>query len=148
MKIHTILLVEDNAAQVNLLEEAWEDTKCDTRLDVTSDGEKAMDFLRKRGSYHHADRPNLILLDLHLPKMGGYEVLKEIKSDPELSQIPIIVFTSSDNTRDLVNSYALNVKAYVQKPTNFDKFKEFVNYIEDFLSKSAETNAIDGYQKN
>lgn len=127
-----ILMVEDNAADVRLTTEAFRDTGTHNRLNVVGDGEEAMDFLRREGRYSDAARPDLILLDLNLPRKDGREVLKEIKQDPDLKRIPVVVITTSDNEKDILKAYDMHVNAYITKPVDFDKFVSIVGAIEDF----------------
>lgn len=127
-----LLLVEDNYGDVVLAREAFRNAKISNNVVVASDGEKAMSLLRREGE--HADRPlpDLILLDLNLPRMDGREVLQAIKSDPELRRIPVIVLTSSSADIDIHRSYDLNANGYIVKPVDFDQLKEIVSRLEAF----------------
>lgn len=126
------LLVEDNPGDVRLTREALKSHKVQNNLHVVTDGEEAMAFLRKQGKYGDAPRPDIILLDLNLPKKDGREVLAEIKSDPGLKTIPVVVITSSEAEQDVIRSYNLNANCYVTKPVNFDQFVKVVQSINDF----------------
>ncbi len=127
-----ILLVEDNPGDARLAVEALKDSKVRNKLYHVKDGVEAMDFLHRRGGYPDAPVPDLILLDLNLPRKDGREVLEEIKEDPKLRFIPVVVMTSSEAERDLVKSYGLHANAYVVKPIDLDRFVEVVQAIEDF----------------
>ncbi len=127
-----ILMVEDNPADVRLTVEAFKDAKVLNHLNVVHDGEEAMEYLRRRGKYADAPRPDLILLDLNLPKMDGREVLEEIKKDQDLKRIPVVVLTTSDDERDILKAYDLHVNAYVTKPVALDQFVRIVEAVDDF----------------
>lgn len=127
-----ILLVEDNPGDVRLTKEALADAKVANHLEVACDGIDAMQYLRKAGKYHCAARPDLILLDLNLPKMDGRQVLNEIKADPELRRIPVVVITSSEAEQDIARSYDLHANCYVSKPLDLARFIQVVKSIEDF----------------
>ena len=127
-----ILLVEDSPADVLLTREAFEQNKILNSLHVAEDGVQAMDFLHKRGAYASAPRPDLILLDLNLPRKNGREVLAEIKTDPELRKIPIVVLTTSSAEEDILKAYDLNANCYVVKPVGFDNFMEAIQSIRHF----------------
>lgn len=122
------LLVEDNIGDARLAEEALKDSKAYNRLHHV----EAMHFLRRQAGYTHASPPDLILLDLNLPRKDGREVLAEIKEDPELRSIPVVVLTTSDAERDLVKTYELHANAYIVKPIDLDRFTEIVQSIESF----------------
>jgi len=128
-----VLLVEDDPADVLLVQEAFADSAMATALDVVSDGVEALARLRRAGEHVHAPTPDLILLDLNLPRMGGREVIAEIKDDPELRVIPIVVLTTSEAEEDVLGSYSLHANAYVTKPAEFDRFVEVVRQIEGFF---------------
>jgi two-component system response regulator len=132
IKIMDILLVEDNAQDVELIEEAFADSKLHLKLHVASDGVEAMKFLRRQDNYAEAPCPDVILLDLNLPRKSGREVLEEIKSDPQLKQIPVVILTSSKNDEDICRAYNLHANCYVTKPVDFDQFIKVVRSIEDF----------------
>ena len=127
-----ILLVEDSPADVALTEEALLESKLHNNLHVVTDGEAAMAFLRRQDPYEAAPRPDLILLDLNLPKKTGREVLAEIKSDVSLSLIPIVIMTVSKDERDILESYRLHANCYIRKPVKFGEFIEIVKSIEAF----------------
>jgi two-component system, chemotaxis family, response regulator Rcp1 len=127
-----ILLVEDNPGDVRLTREALREGKVHNNLSVVDDGVKALAFLRRQGEYASAPRPDLILLDLNLPRMSGREVLTEVKSDPELKSIPVVVLTTSQAEQDIVRAYELNANCYVTKPVDLDQFITVVKSIEDF----------------
>ena len=132
-KVIDVLLVEDDPGDVLMTREAFEDHKLTNRRSVVSDGVSAMAFLRKEGEYADAPTPDLILLDLNLPRMDGREVLGELKSDPALRQIPVVVLTTSEAEEDVVRSYSLHANAYVTKPVDFDRFIDVVRQIDDFF---------------
>ena len=127
-----ILMVEDNPADVRLTREAFKDAKVLNHMNIVVDGEEAMAFLRQEGKYADAPRPELILLDLNLPKKDGREVLAEIKKDPELKRIPIVVLTTSDDEKDVLKAYDLHVNAYVRKPVDLHQFMKVVEAVEYF----------------
>lgn len=127
-----ILLVEDSPADVALTEEALMESKLNNNLHVVTDGEAAMAFLRHSGEYTSVPRPDLILLDLNLPKKNGREVLAEVKGDPVLRSIPIVIMTVSQDERDIFESYNLNANCYIRKPVKFEEFIEIVKSIEHF----------------
>ncbi|WP_370505048.1 response regulator [Cellulomonas sp. ICMP 17802] len=113
--------------------EAFEDNKLRNRLSVVSDGVSALDFLRKEGEHVDAPTPDLILLDLNLPRMDGREVLQALKADAALRSIPVVVLTTSEAEEDVVRSYSLHANAYVTKPVDFDRFIEVVRQIDEFF---------------
>jgi chemotaxis family two-component system response regulator Rcp1 len=127
-----ILLVEDNEGDVRLTMEALRDAKVVNHLNVTRDGVEATDFLYRRGPYAHAPRPDLILLDLNLPRKDGREVLAEIKADADLRQIPVVVLTTSEAEEDLACAYGLHANCYLNKPVDFDRFLNVIQAIETF----------------
>lgn len=127
-----ILMVEDNPSDVRLTIEAFKDAKVLNNMSVATDGEDALKFLKREGPYKDAPRPDLILLDLNLPKMNGKEVLGEIKRDPDLKRIPVVVLTTSDNEQDVRKAYDLHVNAYVRKPVDLDQFIKIVEAVEGF----------------
>jgi len=131
-KIIEILLVEDNPGDVRLTIEALKETKVMNNLSVVVDGEEAMDYLKQRGQHADATKPDLILLDLNLPKKSGREVLEEIKQDEELQTIPVVVLTVSQAERDIVKSYQLHANCYINKPIDLDQFVEVIKAIEEF----------------
>jgi CheY-like chemotaxis protein len=132
VKSINILLVEDNPGDADLAREALSDSKMNNALQVVDDGEKAMAYLRREGSYHDAPRPDLILLDLNLPKKDGRQVLAEIKSDPGLMRIPVVILTTSRAEEDVLKSYNLHANCYITKPIDLGQFLRVVRSIEDF----------------
>jgi chemotaxis family two-component system response regulator Rcp1 len=127
-----ILLVEDSPADVALTQEALEDSKLSNNLYIVNDGEEALAFLHNEGKYATMPKPDLILLDLNLPKKTGLEVLREVKNDESLRLIPVVIMTVSKDEKDIVESYRLNANCYIQKPVKFGEFIEIVKSIEDF----------------
>ncbi|HQN17514.1 MAG TPA: response regulator [Syntrophobacteraceae bacterium] len=127
-----ILLVEDNPADVRLTVEGLKEGKVNNNLYVVEDGVEAMAFLRREGKYADAVSPDLILLDLNLPKKDGREVLSEIKSDEQLKRIPVVVLTTSKAEQDILRAYDLHANCYITKPVDLDQFIEVVGAIEDF----------------
>jgi chemotaxis family two-component system response regulator Rcp1 len=127
-----ILLVEDNEGDARLFREVLQETNRTVRLHVVSDGLEAMAFLRYQGPHLHAPRPDLILLDLHMPKMDGLEVLAKVKADPWLKTIPIIVLTTSQAEPDIVQSYQLMANCYLTKPGEWKEFESLVKSLNDF----------------
>ena len=128
-----ILLVEDDPGDVLITREAFADNKVRNHLSVVSDGEAAMAFLRREGEFASAPRPDLILLDLNLPRKAGHEVLAEVKSDADLQRFPVVMLTTSDAGEDKLRSYDLHANAYVTKPVDFDRFLGVVRQIDDFF---------------
>lgn len=127
-----ILLVEDNPGDVRLTREALHENRILNKLFVVEDGEEAMDFLFKLKGFANAERPDLILLDLNLPKKSGIEILAEIKNDADLKRIPVIVLTTSSAEEDILRSYNLHANCYITKPINLENFIRVVKTIEDF----------------
>ncbi|GJM20995.1 MAG: two-component system response regulator [Planctomycetota bacterium] len=127
-----VLLVEDNPGDVRLTREALRESKVRNQLNAVNDGEEAIAFLRRSGRYGEAPRPDLILLDLNMPRKNGREVLAELKSDGDFQQIPVIVLTSSDSERDVSECYELNANSYVRKPVGLDQFFEVIAEIERY----------------
>lgn len=132
-----VLLVEDNPGDVRLTQEAFKEAKMSIKLDVTMDGAEAIKFLRKDGEYSGAETPDLILLDLNLPKKDGREVLREIKTDDALKRIPVVVLTTSNAEQDIMKSYNLHVNCYINKPVDFEKFFDIIQKIEEFWLTTA-----------
>lgn len=128
-----VLLVEDDPGDVLMTREAFSDYKIANRLSVVSNGEDAIAYLRKQDRFAEAPTPDLVLLDLNLPRRDGREVLQEIKRDPELRRIPIVVLTTSEAEEDVVAAYDLHANAYVRKPVDFDQFVAAVQAIDDFF---------------
>jgi two-component system response regulator len=127
-----ILLVEDSPEDVILAREALKDAEVTGELHVVGDGEAAMEFVRQEGEFADAPRPHLVLLDLNLPRKDGREVLSEIKADPDLRQLPVVVLTTSSSDRDIVRAYDARVNAYVRKPVNFDQLVQIFRAIDAF----------------
>jgi CheY-like chemotaxis protein len=127
-----VLLVEDSPGDVRLTQEAFRDANRSIRLHVASDGVEALAFLRKEGAHVHAPRPDIILLDLNLPKMDGREVLVHIKEDDSLKTIPTVILTTSDSEADIVKCYQLQANCYLSKPVQLEAFEALVKSINDF----------------
>ena len=127
-----ILLVEDNQGDIDLAKDAFEDSKINNSLHVVTNGEAALEFLKCRGTYKTVPRPDLILLDLNLPKKDGREVLAEIKADEDLKRIPVVVLTSSSAEVDILKSYNLHANCYITKPIDLVQFIKVIKSIEDF----------------
>lgn len=128
-----VLLVEDDPGDVVLIQEAFEHNKVQNRLAIVSDGVEAVAYLRRDGEFADAPRPDLVLLDLNLPRKDGREVLAEIKADDDLAAIPVVVLTTSEAEEDILRSYKLHANAYVSKPVDFDRFIEVVRQIDEFF---------------
>ncbi|TDC99121.1 response regulator [Nonomuraea deserti] len=128
-----VLLVEDDQADILLTKEAFDLNKVRNRLNVVNDGEQAIAYLRREGEYRDASRPDLILLDLNLPRMSGREVLREVKDDPSLRTIPVVILTTSEAEEDILHSYRLHANAYVSKPVDFEQFIRVVRQIDNFF---------------
>ena len=128
-----ILLVEDDPGDQLITREAFENNKIKNNLHVAHDGEDGLDFLYKRGSHANAPRPDLILLDLNLPKYDGRQLLEQIKSDPDLCHIPVVVLTTSSAEEDILRSYKLHANAYVTKPVDLEQFMSAVRQIDQFF---------------
>jgi CheY-like chemotaxis protein len=128
-----VLLVEDDAGDTLMIREAFADNKVRNSLACVTDGVEAMRYLRREGEYADASRPDLILLDLNLPRKDGREVLAEIKGDEDLRSIPVVVLTTSQAEEDVLRSYQLHANAYVTKPVDFDRFIEVVRQIDEFF---------------
>ena len=133
VEIIDVLLVEDDPGDVLLIREAFADNKVRNRLHVVSDGVEAIEFLRREGPYADAPQPDLVLLDLNLPRKDGREVLAEVKGDETLRHIPVVVLTTSKAEEDVLRSYKLHANAYVTKPVDFDRFIEVVRQIDEFF---------------
>ena len=128
-----VLLVEDDPGDVLMTREAFGHHKIRNALHVVNDGEQALQFLRRTGDYADAPRPGLILLDLNLPRRDGLEVLAELKSDPVLKVIPVVILTTSQAEQDILRSYALHANAYVSKPVDFERFIDVIRQIDNFF---------------
>ncbi len=133
-----ILLVEDNPGDVRLTTEALKEAKVVNELYVVRDGVEALSFLRREGPHAGAPRPDLMLLDLNLPRKNGREVLAEIKDDPGLRRIPVVILTTSQAEEDVLKAYNLHANSYIVKPANFEQFLEVVRSLEDFWLKAVE----------
>ena len=130
-EIH-ILLVEDNEGDIVLTLEALKEAKLKNQISVVRDGEEALQFLYKEGKYERQDSPQLILLDINLPKIDGKEVLHRIKSDPDLKKIPVVILTTSSSERDILEAYNNYANCYITKPVDLDKFIDVIHTVEDF----------------
>ncbi|HTJ38131.1 MAG TPA: response regulator [Dactylosporangium sp.] len=128
-----VLLVEDDPGDVLMTQEAFEEHKVRNKLNVVQDGEEALAYLRREGRFADATRPDLILLDLNLPRIDGREVLQVIKEDQDLRRIPVVVLTTSQADEDILRSYSLHANAYVTKPVDFDSFIAVVRQIDEFF---------------
>ena len=128
-----VLLVDDDPGDTLMIREAFEHNKVSNALECVADGVQAMQYLRREGEYADAARPDLILLDLNLPRKDGREVLAEIKGDPALATIPVVVLTTSNAEEDVLKSYQLHANAYVTKPVDFERFIEVVRQIDEFF---------------
>lgn len=128
-----VLLVEDDPGDTLMIREAFADNKVRNRLSSVTDGVEALAFLRREAEFAQAPRPDLILLDLNLPRKDGREVLEEVKADPELRTIPVVVLTTSEAEEDILRSYALHANAYVTKPVDFERFIAVVRQIDEFF---------------
>lgn len=129
-----ILLVEDNEDDALMTREAFEDANVVKLIQVVKDGEEAMAYLRKEGAYQEAERPGLILLDISMPKKDGFEVLKEIKTDPKLKDLPVVMLTTSSREEDIVKSYLAGACSYISKPVRFQDFHEAVKIFKLYWS--------------
>ena len=132
MKSIDILLAEDSPGDADLAKEALDESKLKNRLYTVVDGQEALDFLFKKGKYKNVPRPDLMLLDLNMPRVDGREVLKIVKEDENLRSIPIVILTTSKAEEDIIKSYKLHANCYISKPLNLDKFMEVVSAIENF----------------
>lgn len=127
-----VLLVEDSPSDQELTREAFESARVLNELHVVGDGDEAMEFLYKRGPFSNAPRPDIVLLDLNLPRMDGREVLAEIKADESLRTIPVVILTTSDDEHDVLSSYGLNANCYLTKPVGFENFMDVLRVLEQF----------------
>ncbi|MGN9778463.1 response regulator [Micromonospora sp. H33] len=130
-----ILVVDDDPGDVLMIEEALADSDVEKVIDVVGDGQEAMEFLRRTGRHAEARRPDVILLDLNMPRMDGRQVLGEVKSDADLRTIPIVVLTTSNADTDILGSYTLQANAYVTKPIDLDDFNDVVRRIDEFFGR-------------
>lgn len=135
-RVHNILLVEDNPSDVRLTQEAFKEGKKRVNLEVVMDGIEALRYLRKEDEYSDRPTPDLILLDLNLPKWDGRQVLKAIKSDEKLRSIPVLILTTSNAEQDIINSYDLHANCFINKPVDFDSFFSIIQQIESFWLKT------------
>lgn len=132
-----ILLIEDNPGDVRLTQEAFKEGQLSIDLNVVMDGVEAINYLRNKGKYADALTPDLILLDLNLPKKDGREVLEDIKADPALMRIPVVVLTTSNAEQDILKTYTLHANCYINKPVDFEKFFDVIQKIEEFWLTTA-----------
>jgi CheY-like chemotaxis protein len=132
-KVIDVLMVDDDDGDILMTREAFEYYKVRNRLHVVTDGEQALQFLRRQGPYADAPRPGLILLDVNLPRVSGMEVLAQLKNDPDLLLIPVVMLTTSRAEEDIVRSYALHANAFVTKPVDFEHFMEAIRQIDNFF---------------
>jgi CheY-like chemotaxis protein len=128
-----VLLIEDDPGDILITREAVEHNKIHNTLHVARDGQEGLDYLRQRGAHEGAQRPDLILMDLNLPKYDGRQLLEQIKSDPDLCHIPLVVLTTSSAEEDILRSYRLHANAYVTKPVGFDEFMNVIRQIDEFF---------------
>jgi len=128
-----VLLIEDDPGDELITREAFEHNKIRNKLHVAHDGEEGLDFLYQRGAHRNAPRPDLVLLDLNLPKYDGRQLLERIKNDPDLCHIPVVVLTTSSAEEDILRSYKLHANAYVTKPVDLDQFLHVVRQIDEFF---------------
>jgi CheY-like chemotaxis protein len=138
-----ILLVEDNPGDVRLTQEAFKDGMLHNNIHVVMDGEAAMEYLQRRGQYQDSERPDLILLDLNLPKMNGREVLAAIKNDPDLRRTPVVVLTTSQDEQDILESYKNFASSYIVKPVNMEKFIKVVSSFKQYWLSVVKLPATD-----
>ena len=134
-RLVNVLLVEDDEGDVLMTREAFEFYQVRNPLHVVSDGEQALQFVRRTGAYADAPRPGLILLDVNLPRVSGLEVLAQLKQDPEFRPIPVVILTTSQAEEDILRSYRLHANAYVSKPVDFEQFMTAIRQIDDFFLK-------------
>jgi len=133
LEIVDVLLVEDDPGDILMTREAFQHHKIQNKLHVVTDGEQALQFLHQTGEYTRAPRPGLILLDLNLPRRSGHEVLAELKEDPQLRVIPVVILTTSQAEEDILRSYSLHANAYVSKPVDFERFMDVIRQIDNFF---------------
>ena len=140
-----ILLIEDNPGDVELIREALQFGKVMNRISVATDGEAAMAFLNRASGFEDAPHPDLILLDLNLPKKDGFEVLKEVKDHPVLSRVPVVILTSSQTDRDILKSYNLHANCFISKPVDVDEFLDTVRSTGEFWLSIVKLPSGDGH---
>jgi len=133
LEVVDVLLVEDVTGDILMTREAFQHHKIQNKLHVVTDGEQALQFLHQTGEYTSAPRPGLILLDLNLPRRSGHEVLAELKEDPQLRVIPVVILTTSQAEEDILRSYSLHANAYVSKPVDFERFMDVIRQIDNFF---------------
>ncbi|MEZ4986195.1 MAG: response regulator [Saprospiraceae bacterium] len=136
-KRYCLLLVEDNPGDVRLSQEAFREAKSDIHLEVASDGVEAVAFLQREGEYADKPRPDLIMMDLNLPKWNGKQVLEKIKNDPQLKRIPVIIMTTSSSSLDVLSCYDLHANCFINKPVDFDSFLTTISRIKEFWLETA-----------
>lgn len=141
--VFNVLLVEDNPDDVFLTKEAFKDSKFLVNLEVLMDGEKIMDYLNQKGEFSDIEKPDLILLDLNMPKKDGRVILKEIKSHPEHRVIPVVILTTSNAQEDILASYNAHANSYIQKPIDFDQFIKVIHGIDEFWFTAVKLPKID-----
>jgi chemotaxis family two-component system response regulator Rcp1 len=146
-EIH-ILLVEDNEGDIVLTLEAFREARIHNVVDVVRDGEKALEFLKKEGVYRNAGTPDLVLLDINLPKIDGKEVLAAIKQDENLKSIPVVMLTTSDSEKDILESYMRHANCYITKPVGFENFMKVVMTIKDFWISIVQLPGLSNSEKN
>jgi len=146
-RVIDLLLVEDNPGDIELAREALKESKILCTLNVVRDGAAALAYLHKEGDYVHAARPDLILLDINLPKENGQEVLKEIKEDEELRNIPVVILTMSDAEQDVLKAYRLHANCYIKKPADFSQFVDILRSIENFWFTIVTLPSIGGKER-
>lgn len=130
-----ILVVEDNEPEQVIMKEAFKEAAVDHELHMVRDGIEAIEFLKRQGDFHHVPKPDLIILDLNMPRKNGLEVLTDIKNNPKWSHIPVLIFSNSEFSGDICKSYALGVNAYLNKPVDFETFINFARIIDQFWFK-------------
>jgi len=133
LEVVDVLLVEDDPGDILMTREAFQHHKIQNKLHVVTDGEQALQFLHRTGEYTSAPRPGLILLDLNLPRRSGHEVLAELKEDPQLRVLPVVILTTSQAEEDILRSYSLHANAYVSKPVDFERFMDVIRQIDNFF---------------
>jgi len=133
LEVVDVLLVEDDPGDILMTREAFQHHKIQNKLHVVTDGEQALQFLHQTGEYTSVPRPGLILLDLNLPRRSGHEVLAELKEDPQLRVIPVVILTTSQAEEDILRSYSLHANAYVSKPVDFERFMDVIRQIDNFF---------------